>query len=206
MDLKVIYPPFLKRRHIMWLKIKLKNESGSALIMAIMMLVLLTVIGLSALNNTDLELSIAGNEKAQKMAFYFAEGGNEVSKELIEVAIEERGWLNNVADPIAIDKVSIPQVDKDFFLSQIDAVANSIYPDAANRDATVNFGTGTTGVLFDVNTVLSSGGAVQMIAGYEGKGKGSASGGAWAIYDIRSQHDGPNNSQARVWSQWLHLL
>lgn len=184
----------------MWLKIKLKNESGSALIMAIMMLVLLTIIGISALNNTDLELSIAGNEKAHKMAFYFAEGGNEVSKELVEVAIEERGW----ADSTVVDKVTVE--DGDFFLSQIDAVANSIYPDAANRDATVNFGTGTTGVLFDVNTALSSGGAVQMIAGYAGKGKGSASGGAWAIYDIRSQHDGPNNSQARVWSQWLHLL
>ncbi len=188
----------------MWLKNKIKNESGSALIMAIMMLVLLTIIGLSALNNTDLELSIAGNEKAHKMAFYFAEGGNEVSKELVEVAIEERGWLDDVADPITLDKVTV--TDKNFFLSQIDAVANSIYPDAANRDATVNFGTGTTGLLFDVNTILSSGGAVQMIAGYEGKGKGSASGGAWAIYDIRAQHDGPSNSQARVWSQWLHLL
>ncbi|MCF6265373.1 MAG: pilus assembly PilX N-terminal domain-containing protein [Desulfuromusa sp.] len=189
----------------MWIFGRLKDDSGSALIMAIMMLVLLTVIGISALNNTDLELSIAGNEKAHKMAFYFAEGGNEVSKELVEVAIQERGWLDNAADPITLNKVTV--TDKNFFLSQIDAVANSIYPDsAANRDATVNFGTGTTGLLFDVNTVLSSGGAVQMIAGYEGKGKGSASGGAWAIYDIRSQHDGLNNSQARVWSQWLHLL
>ncbi len=183
---------------------RLRNESGSALIMAIMMLVLLTIIGISALNNTDLELSIAGNEKAHKMAFYFAEGGNEVSKELVEVAIEERGWLDVTGTTITIDKVNV--TDKDFFLSQIDSVANSIYPDAANRDATVNFGTGTTGLLFDVNTVLSSGGAVQMIAGYEGKGKGAASGGAWLIYDIRSQHDGLNNSQARVWSQWLHLL
>lgn len=188
----------------MWLKNKFKNNSGSALIMAIMMLVLLTIIGISALNNTDLELSIAGNEKAHKMAFYFAEGGNEISKELVEVAIEERGWLSEAADPYIIDKITV--TDKNFFLSQIDSVANSIYPDAANRDATVNFGTGTTGLLFDVNTALSSGGAVQMIAGYEGKGKGSASGGAWLIYDIRSQHDGPNNSQARVWSQWLHLL
>lgn len=183
----------------MWIFSKLKDNSGSALIMAIMMLVLLTIIGISALNNTDLELSIAGNEKAHKMAFYFAEGGNEVSKELVEMAIEERGW----PDSTVVDKVTVE--NGDFFLSQIDAVANNIYPDT-HRDATVNFGTGTTGVLFDVNTALSSGGAVQMIAGYAGKGKGSASGGAWAIYDIRSQHDGPNNSQARVWSQWLHLL
>ena len=181
-----------------------KNEAGSALIMAIMMLLLLTVIGISALNNTDLELSIAGNEKAHKMAFYFADGGRAAAQELIEVAIEERGWLSESGSSIAIDKVNV--TDKNFFLSQIDAVANGIYPDAANRDATVDFGTGTTGLLFDVNTVLSSGGAVQMIAGYEGKGKGSASGGAWAIYDIRSQHDGSNNSQSRIWSQWLHLL
>lgn len=186
---------------------KLKNNSGSALIMAIMMLVLLTIIGLSALNNTDLELSIAGNEKAHDMAFYFAEGGNEVSKELVEVAIEERGWLSKSGTEITLDKVTV--TDKDFFLSNQNIVASSYYPDPSTPayiDATVDFGTGTTGLLFDVNTGLSSGGALQMIAGYEGKGKGSASGGAWAIYDIRSQHDGPNNSRARVWSQWLHLL
>ena len=188
----------------MWVSNKLKEDSGSALIMAIMMLVLLTIIGLSALNNTDLELSIAGNEKAHKMAFYFAEAGNEVSKELVEVAIEERGWLSETGSTVTVDKVIV--TDKIFFLSQIDLVANSLYPDTANRDATVNFGTGTTGLLFDTNTVLSSGGAVQMMAGYEGKGKGSGSGGAWLIYDIRSQHDGPNNSQSRVWSQWLHLM
>ncbi|RLC07215.1 MAG: hypothetical protein DRI57_26220, partial [Deltaproteobacteria bacterium] len=149
----------------MWVFNKLKNNSGSALIMAIMMLLLLTIIGLSALNNTDLELSIASNEKVHKMAFYFAEAGNEVSKELVEVAIEERGWLDDTADPILLDKVTV--TDKNFYISQIDAVANSIYPNsAANIDATINFGTGTTGVLFDVNTVLSSGGAVQMISGY----------------------------------------
>jgi len=191
----------------MWVTNRLKDNSGSALIMAIMMLVLLTIIGLSALNNTDLELSIAGNEKAHKMAFYFAEGGNEISKELVEVAIEERGWLSESGTEITLDKVTV--TDKDFFLSNQNIVASSHYPDPSTPayiDAIVDFGTGTTGLLFDVNTVLSSGGALQMIAGYEGKGKGSASGGAWAIYDIRSQHDGPNNSQARVWSQWLHLL
>jgi len=185
----------------------MKNEEGFVLIASLMMLVILMVIGIAATTTTTVELQISGNDKAQKRAFYFAEDGNEVGKELVEVAIEERGWLSESGQTMTIGKVDV--LKKGFFLSNRDIVANGHYPDPSTStyiDATVDFGAGTTGLLFDVNTVLSSGGALQMISGYEGKGKGSASSGAWAIYDIRSQHDGPNNSQARVWSQWLHLL
>lgn len=192
---------------------KLRDESGVALIFAILMLALLSIIGLSTSSNTELELKISGNEKAHKMAFYFADGGNEVSKELIEEGIEERGWKEISGTTITLDKVTVE--DKDFFLAS-DWEDTTIFTDGPNspgtfptatyRDATVNFGTGTTALIFGSNSRLSSGGAVQMIAGYEGKGKGSASGGAWLIYDVRSQHDGPNNSSARVRSQWLHLL
>jgi hypothetical protein len=52
----------------------------------------------------------------------------------------------------------------------------------------------------------ANGSALAMAAGYEGKGKGSAGGGAWIIYDIRSQYNGIENTRARVWSRWRHVM
>jgi hypothetical protein len=45
-----------------------------------------------------------------------------------------------------------------------------------------------------------------MVAGYDGKGKSAAVGGAWIIYDIRSQHVSANKTKVKIASQWRHLL
>ncbi len=180
---------------------QLNNQSGSALLFAILMLALLTIIGLSASSNTTLELLIAGNEKSHKRAFYFADGANEVAKELIEQGIEERGWSDRPGVEITLGKVHL--IDKNFYLS---ADLNDAFADTAHRDATVDFGSGETALVVGSNTRLSTGSAVQMVSGYEGKGKSSAAGGAWVIYDVRTQHESANKSKAKIASQWRHLL
>lgn len=55
-------------------------------------------------------------------------------------------------------------------------------------------------------TEMMPGGALQMAAGYEGKGKGSAVGGVAKIIDIFSQYQGPLNSEAIVLFGWRHLI
>ena len=170
--------------------------------MAIMMLVLLTVIGISGLNNTDLELTIAGNEKASKMTFYAADSGNELSKELIELSIEERGWKNETATTKTIGQMTIQ--NKDFWLNP-DLPTVEI-PSSTNRDVELPFDRGQTYLRVGTNSQLSSGGAIQMAAGYEGLGKGAAGGGAWLIYDVRSRHEGVNDSESQIRGQWRHVL
>jgi type IV pilus assembly protein PilX len=49
------------------------QEEGSVLIVALIMLVLLTIIGISASRNTSIEMMIAGNERVAKENFYLAE-------------------------------------------------------------------------------------------------------------------------------------
>ena len=53
---------------------------------------------------------------------------------------------------------------------------------------------------------LAAGGAIQMAAGYEGKGKGAPSGGAHILYDIYSEHLGRFNSKSMVLLQWRHVI
>ena len=53
---------------------------------------------------------------------------------------------------------------------------------------------------------FSKGSAIQMAAGYEGLGKGAASGGASIIFDVYSQRIGANNNSAIHFMQWVHIL
>ncbi len=52
----------------------LEEERGSALIICVLVLLLLTLVGVYALNLTDIELQITGNERLYKQNFYMAEG------------------------------------------------------------------------------------------------------------------------------------
>ena len=53
---------------------RIKNEDGAVLIVSLMMLVLLTLLGVSISTTSEVEVLIAGNERLQKMTFYQAEG------------------------------------------------------------------------------------------------------------------------------------
>jgi hypothetical protein len=50
------------------------HESGSVLVIALIMIVLLTIIGISASKTSEIEIMIAGNERVAKENFYLAEG------------------------------------------------------------------------------------------------------------------------------------
>ena len=51
------------------------NDRGSALVIALLVLVLLTLMGISATTTSTIEVQMAGNEKFQDLAFYAAESG-----------------------------------------------------------------------------------------------------------------------------------
>ncbi len=83
------------------------NEDGSALIISVLILMLLTFLGIAATNTTNIETYIAGNEKTYKQNFYMAEGAVQEAIQRIEnetIADQLRGttssyvWLNTCSD------------------------------------------------------------------------------------------------------------
>jgi len=56
---------------------RLKDQKGIALVIALIMLLVLTLIGLSAVSMTTYETNIAGNERLYNLTFYAADGGVE---------------------------------------------------------------------------------------------------------------------------------
>jgi hypothetical protein len=52
---------------------KINNENGFVLVASLLILLLLVVMGTSALRNATIDIQIAGNERTHKLAFYAAE-------------------------------------------------------------------------------------------------------------------------------------
>jgi len=70
------------------------NENGSVIIMAIMILALLTVLGLSAINTSTTEQHLATNTLLYERAFYAAEAGFEHAKGVLKVPYIEQNQAN----------------------------------------------------------------------------------------------------------------
>ena len=210
------------------------NQRGSALVIALLMLVVLTLIGISATTTTTFELQIATNDKLFKSAFYAADGATEMCGEVIEQNIAERNWSNKISlGNVAVwrttkkseDGTFVELADGNIYMNRDDDLVpgttinekvsglpsddnyDLIYPlTAVDTGSWTLTGAAHTSMKAVGNTTLSTGSAVQLIAGYEGKGKGAASGGAWITYDIRANRNDVRNTQARILLGWRHVL
>lgn len=181
--------------------------------MALLMITLLALVGVWSTQTSVVETHISGNEKLHKIAFHKANGGAEAGIELIEQNIEERGFPVEQID--GLDVCARQGIGIDLVHSTASFYANADIgtqkPSCTNRDAFIpreNLACTPpiTNLRIGGNTSLSSGGAIQMIAGYEGKGKGAAGGGGWVTYDIRAQHQGADHSESVVNLRWRHVL
>jgi hypothetical protein len=188
----------------------LNEETGSAMTMALIILVLLTIVGHMATRSTTTEVMIASNDTRFKEAFYIADGSTELSTELLEQNIAcPTGWST-------LTRGGLIRVDTATFWQNMALPATT--PNDANRDfffssdPNVLLPAGYTGtdphinVRVAGNTQFSTGSALQVAAGYEGKGKATAAGGAYLVYDQNTQHIGRFNTQSIVRVQWRHVI
>ena len=58
----------------------LKNQSGAALVIALVMMILLTLIGLASIFSSTFEIKLSGNKRCSTDAFYAADSGVQVVK------------------------------------------------------------------------------------------------------------------------------
>lgn len=215
----------------------LNNEEGFVLVTGLLMLVVLTMLGISATTNTTIELQISANDRQRKETFYDAESVANIGTEVLEqnfncatgfgidgkssatasyepananyadlrgqTRVYEQGG-NNIAlwrnpAPKEWDSQNNSVIENRDIYDP--AQADSVYP-VANIAGGVNVGDLYIGGFSE----MLPGGALQMAAGYEGKGKGSASGGVAKIIDIYSVYRGELNSQDCVSLGWRHVI
>jgi hypothetical protein len=183
-----------------------RNQRGNALVIALLMLACLTLIGIASLMTSTVELQVSGTDRIAKKAFYAADGGTEMASELLEQNIEERSWSDNT------DRGDVKVANGSFYLNRESDTADPV-PSDTNRDA--YYPKDAAGDVPHTNfkvrgrSELSTGSAIQLAAGYEGRGRGAGAGGAWIIYDVRAQYldnRGNRHTQAKVNLGWRHVM
>lgn len=66
------------------------NEQGFVLVVCLMILVVLTFLGMAALNNTTTELKISGNDNLARTTFYSADSGVFTAPKIIRDTVNDR--------------------------------------------------------------------------------------------------------------------
>lgn len=197
------------------------NESGSALIVTLVVLVVLTLLGVIATRNTQSELRISAADKLHRITFYDADGATELASELLEQNIEQLAFNSSVAG-FHSDTNSFGFIDIDTNTGAFDGlvgIANTAFwqniddvaytPTDTDRDFFLpsNAGAGDPHTNFKVggHPEFMAGSSLPMAAGYEGLGKKSGSGGTMNVYEIITQRVGQNDSESTVRVQWRHI-
>ena len=186
----------MKRR-----RYSINNSDGGVTIAALLILAVLTLIGISSISTSNMEVQMATNDKVHKMTFYGADGGSQLGTELLELNIACAGGFAN--DDLQINNVTV--ADRDFWMQGDEPVAD--YPSDNEHDIQIDTGSGTrTNLSIFGAPGFGIGGAIEMAAGYEGKGKGAAGGGVFLLYEIFSQQVGLANSESVVAIEWRHNI
>jgi len=176
-----------------------RNQDGLVTVAALLFLIVLTIMGTSAISTSNMEVQIATNDEIHKMTFYAADGGADLGTELVELNVAcPTGFAS---DDLDIGEINI--VDSDFWLQQ----TGTKNPSDTDRDVRIGDDAGNhTNLSIFGKTEFGIGGAIEMAAAYEGKGKAAASGGVTLDYEIYSQHQGYANSESIVALHWQHVV
>ena len=166
-----------------------KASSGSALVIAMIVLAILGALGIAALDVADLNIFMAANDRDSKDAFFHADSGVNVGHEFLEE--------------------SISSMNSTFFSPTSDATtwSNSTSFNAPDYPLTI-YTSGTQGTYVRSGTIdrgVMAGSAMQIGAGYEGAGKSAAHGGTYTDALIRAHREGQRNSRAEVDLGWRHI-
>ncbi|MCP4022235.1 MAG: hypothetical protein GY729_10365 [Desulfobacteraceae bacterium] len=197
-----------------------KNEQGSALVICMLVLTLLTIMGVAATRTTNLEIQISGNDKWAKVAFYGADGGAQAMIRLLEQNIDDAGFVLDGSAQNTFTVGNMRGTVLNFYMNPTptDICTNpiptgspsSILPSDNNRDvfmpvtAISNAGPRTN---FRVGgpSAPRNGSNILMAAGYEADGFGMAGGGGQTRYNIGSQRADMSNSNAAIQVNWNHV-
>ena len=170
-----------------------REDDGSVLVVALLILVVLTLLGISATTTTEIELQIAGNEKASKVAFYNADSGVYTTPKLI------RSCVANNLQPVVAGITYLDTVPSNAFYRQVwgyDAYDNGVDD--------ISYTIGGNNVLVDVNrdrVEHLAGGMLEFGSGADGIGGGST-GGVAIIYVMDSTGQGPRSSEAEIIAEY----
>ncbi len=178
----------------------LESEKGMVLIVSLLLLLVATVVGITALSTSTTKVMIAGNQRLSEMNFSSADGGISASTPIIETTAYDRAVSATYsADPDIT-------ISLDFTNEITGALAQD--GDTASVSPDIQFALGNTTVSVDVDYLYAgspAGSAIEFASGYEGFGKGAGSGGAEVYYTVNSLSQGDAGSESGVFAVYRYV-
>jgi len=187
---------------------QLRNEEGSVIVVALMILVVLTIIGISATDTTTVELQIATNDKFHKIAFYHADAGVYATPKLISEAINDKATPGDLVNATYGAFTYLDPGTNDDGSS-----GPTFYRELAGFDpydtaTDIRFALGGDNVDVDVERDRAetlAGGGAEFAAGAEGAGVGST-GSVAIFYNLDSFGSGPRNSLSNIGATYRKVV
>lgn len=205
------------------------NQRGYILITSLIFMLVLTLVAISAMDTTTMELRMSNNTVLKSRSFESSEAMRTLAGELIDVHAYNRGWpaavagkvennVFNFAIPSAIsildkDSDSIP--DNLFFSNES---GESVFSPPITNDMSYKHDENSDGDYIDAEDLQASlavyksaaiampGSGSCQICGYEGTGKSSAAGGTVIFYELHSSGSSAGSASSVTITDYRHIV
>lgn len=175
-----------------------------ALVTCLLIMVVLAMIGIGITTDSTIEIKIAGNQKNKAVSFQNADTGTMAAPEIIEDNLDNQRpsspyvYSNSSADPtITVHTTNFASLSEGTILTPGITIVGTDDTSDANLPIKTAVAVSKTGR-------LAAGSAIQMAAGYEGVGKGAASGGYHAYYRCQSSdNQGGTASNTEIYYRYV---
>jgi Tfp pilus assembly protein PilX len=174
------------------------NQRGMALISALLLLMIVSLMAVGMSTDTSMDVRIAGYEKFKAVSFGNAEAALNTGSEVLEDNIYEAGWTLPTAYPnlSALYTGNIAIVNNGSFYMDSNFAGNEVMGMTGDIEAEV--------VVQRLLSKLAEGGATQMAAGYEMLGKGAAGGGIHIFYNFEAEGTGADQALTKLGMHYRH--
>jgi hypothetical protein len=181
----------------------IKNQRGMALISALLLLMIVSLMAVGMSTDTSMDVRIAGYEKFKAISFGYAEAALNAGSEVLEDNIYEAGWTLPTDYPnlSALYTGNIAIVNNGSFYMD-----SNLGPPPAKpvKNLLITGDIEAEVVVQRLLSKLAEGGATQMAAGYEMLGKGAAGGGIHILYNFEAEGTGTDQALTKLGMHYRH--
>lgn len=177
------------------------DERGMALISALLLIMIVSLMAVGISSDTSMDVRIAGYQKFKAISFGYAESASNTSTEILEENIFDTGWAGGTpfSYPYLSDSYNgtVTIYDSDFYLSA-NAANDTVIKMTGDIEA-------NSIAIQRLLSMLATGGAIQQAAGYEGAGKGAGAGGVHVIYNIETRGQGSESAETLIGQHYRYV-
>ncbi len=205
------FPSKLRKSKIVNCQLSIVNsEQGMILVASLLLLLVATVVGITALSTSTTNVMIAGNQRLNEVNFRAADSGINLSVPIINTTAYDKALSDTYGLDldITVDNSLVNEISGALPRDSDCPVSSACSPSVPDIQFTLGSGAAATTVSVDIDYLYSaaaSGSSILMFMGYEGAGTGAGSGGVLIYYPIDSYAEGPAGSQTRVYGVYQYV-